>query len=316
MGMSKLGTIQEVDIRKIWPDEARNFTPWLANNLDLLSETLGIALEAVEQEAPVGSNRLDIRAKDREGQTVVVENQLDATNHDHLARLLIYAAGYEARIVIWVAARFTDEHLAAIDWLNARTREEADFYGVEIRVVKIGDSLPVPDFRLVARPSIWSRQTRRSVSPDNEKQRHFNQQILDRLREQGRADTTGALLNWNSIPSSVSGFRYYWSMERNRAQRVAVYLEMKTGDQEHEKKIFDSLELEKSDIEESLGRKLIWKDAKKIQIILQGEEAWINDPPEKLNQIREWILEHLPKLKRVFDPRLEEILGQAPPEKG
>ena len=314
---AELGKIEQQDVRKIWPGEARDFTPWLANNLSVLGKVLGMGqmgLELVQTEAPVGRYFLDILAKDREGRRVVVENQLAETNHDHLGKLLTYAARYDARVVIWVVARFTDEHRAAIDWLNTWTRKKVAFYGVEVRVVKIGDSLPAPDFRLVVRPDTWSRQTRRDASPDNEKQRQFNQKILDRLREQGLTDTIGAILNWNSIPSKVSGFRYYWSMDRKKAQTVAVYLEMKTGDPEYEKKIFDSLNSAKSGIEESLGRELRWKGHGKIQIMLLGEEAWINDPHEKLKEIRDWIIKHLLKLKQVFDPRLEEIVSQLPRE--
>ena len=320
MGVPELGSIEEVDPREVWPDEARDFTPWLAKNLSLLGKVLGRGLKLVDKEAPVGDLSLDILARDGAGQTVAIENQLEATNHDHLGRLLIYAAGRDARIVIWVATEFKDEHRAAINRVNTWTGEEVEFYGFEVRVVKIGDSRPAPDLRLVVRPDTWSRQTRRDASPENKNQRQFNQNILDILREQGLTDYIGANLDWNSIPSKVPGFRYYWSMERKKAQPqpVAVYLEMKTGDREYEKKVFDSLESGKSDIEASLGRELIWKekDAKKIQLILQGEEAWINDPTEKLNQIREWILEHLLKLKQIFDPRLEEIPGQSPPEKG
>ena len=315
MGVPELGRIKEVDVREIWPDEARDFTPWLAKNLDLLSETLEMDLEAVEPEALVGRRRLDILAKDQAGQTVVIENQLEATDHNHLARLLIYAAGYEARIVTWVAAGFTDEHLAAMDWLNARTREEVDFYGVEVRVVKIGDSCPAPDFRLVARPNTWSRQTRRTASPEKEKRRRFNQKILDRLREQGLTDAIRSV-DWNSIPSEVTGFYYFWGMVRKTCRPVAVYLEMKTGNREHEKKIFDSLNSEKGGIEASLGGELLWKESGNIQIMLLGPEASIDDSFDTLDEIGNWIVEHLRKLKQVFDPRLQEILGQSPLEKG
>lgn len=314
MGVPELGSIEEGDIREIWPDEARDFTPWLAKNLSVLGKVLGMGLELVDTEAPVGDLFLDILARDGAGQTVAIENQLEATNHDHLGRLLIYAAGRDASIVIWVATEFKHEHRAAINRLNTWTREEVDFYGFEVRVVKIGDSPLAPDFRLVVRPDTWSRQTGKDASPDSRKQRQFNQIVLDGLTEQGLTDYIGANLDWNSIPSKVPGFRYYWSMERKKAQPVAVYLEMKTGDQEYEKKVFDSLKSGKSDIEASLGAKLQWKGHGKIQILLLGKEVWIKDPDEKLNETRDWIIKHLRKLKNVFDPRLDQIKRQSPPE--
>ena len=118
-------------------------------------------LEQVRQEAPVGRYYLDILAKDRAGRRVVIENQLEETNHDHLGKLLTYAARYDARVVIWVTRQFTDEHRAAIEWLNTRTRKKVAFYGVEVGVIKIEESLCTPVFHLAARPNSWSKQTKR-----------------------------------------------------------------------------------------------------------------------------------------------------------
>ena len=271
-----------------------------------------MGLRLVETEAPVVDLSLDILARDGAGQTVAIENQLEATNHDHLGRLLIYAAGCDARIVIWVATEFKGEHRAAINRLNTWTREEVDFYGVEVRVVKIGASRPAPDFRLVVRPDTWSRQTRRDASPDNGKRRQFDQKIVDRLREQRFTNATRAV-EWNSIPSKFSRIDYFWRMAGKKAQPVAVYLEIKT---ENSEEIFSYLELDKETIEEELGEKLLWKRKRKLQILLCGEEASIDDSPDQLDKIENWIFEHLRKLKQVFDPRLEKIVRQSPPEEG
>ena len=315
MGVPKLGSIEEVDIRKIWPEEARDFTPWLANNLSLLGMEVGIILELVGTEVQVGDRLLDILAKDEADQTVVIENQLEATNPDHLGRLLIYAAGLDARIVIWVATQFTDEHRAVVDWLNTGRREEVDFYGVEVRVVKIGDSLPVPEFRLVARPNTWSRQTRQAAAPD--KLGQFFQLLIDRLREHGlRAKRV--FKRYIRVPSDFPEINYYVNMTGGaRAKPVGVYLEIDTADPAINERVFSSLEADKEDIEAELGEDLEWKRQEKLQIIiLRGKEASIDDPHEKLKEIRDWIIKHLLKLKQVFDPRLEEIVRQSPPEEG
>ena len=319
MCVPELGRIEEVDIRTVWPNEALCFTPWLASHLSLLSEALGVDLEQGETEKRLDSLSVDILTKDGAGQTVVIENQLEPTDHDHLGRLLIYATGCEAHIVIWVATQFKDEHRATIDWLNSRTNEEIDFYGVEVRVVKIGDSLPAPDFRLVARPNTWSRQTRRAASPDDEKRRQFHQKIVDRLREQRLTNVIRAEPKYNSIRSRVSGINYFWWMTGRNARPVAVYLEIRTGNQENhenDKRIFSSFEKNKIDIQKNFPEQLEWKGNWKFQIKLPGPKASIDDPPEKLNEIKEWMLEHLLKLKQVFDPRLEEIVRQSPPEEG
>ena len=313
MCVPELGSIEEVNIRTVWPHEASCFTPWLADNISLLSEALGMDLEKGETEKQLGSLFVDILTKDSAGQTVVIENQLEATNPDHLGRLLIYATGLDARIVIWVATQFTDEHRAVVDWLNTGRREEVDFYGVEVRVVKIGDSLPAPEFRLVAHPNTWSRQTRQAAAPD--KLGQFFQPLIDRLREHGlRAKRV--FKRYIRVSSDFPEINYYVNMTGGaRAKPVGVYLEIDTADPAINERVFSSLEADKEDIEAELGEDLEWKRQEKLQIIiLRGKEASIDDPSEKLDETMDWILDRLLKLKQVFDPRLKKIVSQSPPE--
>ena len=156
-----LASIERVEPRNIWPNEAENFTPWLADNLAELGKELGMELELDAKEAPVGKFSVDILAKEiGRDSVVVIENQIERTDHVHLGQLLTYAAGSEANIVIWVTTNFQDEHRAALDWLNKSTIESLEFYGVEIEVVRIGESAPAPLFRLAAFP-IHGRSVRR-----------------------------------------------------------------------------------------------------------------------------------------------------------
>jgi len=128
--MVDLGTIEQVDLREVWPHEAQDFTPWLAENLDKLGEALGLDLELHESEAPVGPFFLDVLAHDRgNDRPVIIENQLGSTNHGHLGQLLTYAAGYDAGVIVWLTGDFQDEHRAALDWLNQRTGEDTAFFG-------------------------------------------------------------------------------------------------------------------------------------------------------------------------------------------
>ena len=129
----ELGKVDSVDVRTIWRHEAHDFTPWLSGHLDLLGDALGMALELVQREAAVGKFSLDILAQNRiTGDKVVIENQLAWTDHSHLGQILTYAAGHDARTVIWVTPGFQEEHRAAVDWLNRWTPEEIAFYGVEV----------------------------------------------------------------------------------------------------------------------------------------------------------------------------------------
>ena len=150
------GRIEQLDIREIWADEAGDFTPWLAENLDLLGKELGMNLELVEVEKAVGPFSLDILARDVDNGTLVaIENQLEYSDHGHLGQLLTYVAGCDAGVAVWVSPWIRPQHRQAIDRLNQVSDGEIQFYGVEIRAIKVGDSSPAPDFRPVAVPDEW-----------------------------------------------------------------------------------------------------------------------------------------------------------------
>lgn len=160
--MTDLGRLERVDIREVWEREDRDFTPWLAENLDRLSEVIGIPLEREGIEVPVEQFSADILARNtNDGSMVLIENQLESTDHMHLGQILTYLAGLEAKTVIWIAAGFEAAHLSAIRWLNEHTVDSVVFLAVRIRLVKIGDSQPAPVFELIdaiERPTKWDRR--------------------------------------------------------------------------------------------------------------------------------------------------------------
>ena len=154
-----LGRLDPVDLRKIWISEATSFTPWLARpeNLAALGSVVGIDLELEAQERPVGPFRADILCKDRNTNAwVLIENQLERTDHGHLGQLLTYASGLDAVTIIWLAATFTEEHRAALDWLNKITDESFRFFGLEVELWRIGNSPAAPKFNVVSKPNAWS----------------------------------------------------------------------------------------------------------------------------------------------------------------
>lgn len=158
LAKAPLGRLVRVDLRDAWESEAGQFTPWLAqpDNIKLLGEVIHLDLEVESQEQPVGPFRADILCKDTTtAHYVLIENQLERTDHGHLGQLLTYAAGLDAVTIVWIAARFTDEHRAALDWLNRATGEDLNFFGLEVEVWKIGDSPLAPKFNVVSQPNDW-----------------------------------------------------------------------------------------------------------------------------------------------------------------
>jgi len=154
--VDKLGTLKRVELRTLWPDEASDFTPWLAReeNIRQLGDALGLELEVEHTEVAVGPYSADILARDSgSGDPVVIENQLGKTNHDHLGKAITYAAALGASTVVWIAPDFTEEHRRAVDWLNDNGSGEVAFFGVRVELWQIDESRPAVRFNVVARPA-------------------------------------------------------------------------------------------------------------------------------------------------------------------
>lgn len=171
MPTTNLGRLEKVPLREAWASEAADFTPWLAEegNLKLLGEAIGLELELEAQEKQVGPFRADILCKDPATDSwVVIENQLERTNHSHLGQILTYAAGLEAATIIWIAPEFTEEHRATLDWLNEHTTEKINFFGLEVELWRIGSSPFAPKFNVVSKPNEWSRKVQQAASESSE----------------------------------------------------------------------------------------------------------------------------------------------------
>lgn len=255
-----IGRLESVDIREVWPDEARDFTPWLASSqgLELLGEAIKAELEIVETEASVGPFNADLlaRAVGEEEHLVVVENQFGKTDHDHLGKLLTYASGLKAKTIIWIAEVFTDEHRQAIDWLNQSSSDAPMMFALEIEALRIGESLPAPHLRVVSSPNIWAQAVRESheVEPSATKldQQKFWEEIRDEIRSRkSRLPARQARpQHWYEITIGRVGFHLTLTVN-SRLQRVGCELYL-YGRQA--KQAFDLLVADKARIEEELGR--------------------------------------------------------------
>ena len=313
------GVLNKVGLREIWPHEASDFTPWLAENIDELGKALGMDLELIEQEASVGDFSLDILAKDLgTSRSVIVENQLTQTDHDHLGKLITYAAGFDASIVIWVSDSIREEHRQAMDWLNQRTDSETSFFGVVVEVIKIDDSKPAFNFKLVASPNEWQknkkRQTQRtSVSTKGEKYQNYFQNLIDDLRDIHRFTSAkaGQPQNWYSFSSGVSGITYGANFSQGGKARAELYIDL--GDHEKNKYVFDQLFNMKGEIEDSLGQEISWerldnKRASRLALYIDGS---IEESDSELEKVKNWHIEQLLKLKSALGKKIGQLSKEA-----
>ena len=304
------------DLRTIWKNEEGDFTPWLARNLELLGKTLGVELELEAMEKTVGPFRADILCRETgpDGGMVLVENQLEPTDHTHLGQLLTYAAGLDAVTIVWIAAAIRDEHRATLDWLNKITDESSHFFGLEIELWCIGDSAPAPRFNIVSKPNDWSRsvtQAARAVNEEDlsEMQRTqvaywiaFND-VLNKTDGPFSGTRKPNPYNWMGYGVGRSGFSLAAGTNARESQiRVQLSLSGLTA-----KGFFGLLEQQKNEIEEEL-EPLEWHE------LPGGKESKIccvepADPTDRSDWSRqhEWLAERLNRMHEVFSPRVKEL---------
>jgi Domain of unknown function (DUF4268) len=319
--MLELGSVRPVDLRTLWPHEARDFTPWLADNLDSLGKALGLDLELTEQEGCVGSFFCDLVAKEiGRDRVVIIENQLEPANHGHLGQLMTYAAGKEASVVVWIAAEIRDEYQQTLIWLNSRTDAKTDFFGVVLEAFQIDNSRPAINFKIVASPNEWRKQSAqsslKSSSGKYELYRSFFQNVIDELREKYRFTNSRIAQpqNWASFGSGFAGLSYGFNFAAGNRVRVELYID--SGDEAFNKAIFRALEVKKAAIECELGETLSWErlDNRRASRIATYRPGSIEDTESNLSQIHRWGIEELIKFKRVFGPLLDEGRREAQEE--
>ena len=316
----RLGRLQRVELRAVWKNEPTEFTPWLAEpeNLQILGETLGLELEPSFVEKEVGSFRADIVCKEiGTDSSVLIENQLEKTNHDHLGKLLTYAAGLQAVTVVWLAEGFRDEHRAALDWLNEITHRDARFFGLEIELWQIGDSPAAPKFNIVSMPNDWSRSvTRRTRTPDDAElselkvmQRKYWTGLQDKLTVTGgpvRGNRKPQPQSWMPYGIGVGGFRLAAVMNTvEKFLRVELYIFSEDANER-----LGLLERNKDEIERKFGYPLKWGDQspaardRRIAYYLRDVDlAEESDWPRQ----HDWLAKHLNEMHHAFAQQVRDL---------
>jgi hypothetical protein len=302
----KLGKLKKMALREGWRYEAIDFTRWLAEpeNLDELGDEIGIDIELIEIEAGVGRFNADILAQEETtGRKIVIENQLETTDHSHLGQILTYAAGIEAEYIVWIVKDVRDEHKQAVDWLNEHTDEKINFFLVRIELWQIGDSAPAPKFSIVSRPNDWTKSVRGSV---HEKSELSETKLLQLEFWQQLRDFAASCIPPLKLRKPYAQNWYDVAIGRSDCHVVltALVSENRVGCELYisdSKRLFHALHSNSTEIDSALGL---------------GELSWQELPEKKASRVRifrdfdfknqerkeafEWLVQTTKKFKSVF----------------
>ena len=253
-----IGRIQRVRLREVWSHEAFDFTTWLEDNVDVLVEATGLQLTGIEREQPAGDFSVDLVAQDEDGSAVVVENQLERSDHDHLGKLLTYLVGLQARRAVWIVADPRPEHVAVVTWLNESS--SADFYLLKLEAIRIGDSEPAPLLTQIVGPSETTREVGRTKQEMAERERlryRFWEGLLGyaKAKTQLHANISPGKANWVGAGAGISGVAFNYVLRRHDAQ-VELYID--TPDADENRRMFEALAVKKEAIEDGFGSQLEW----------------------------------------------------------
>ena len=302
--MTNLGTLKKItDLRSIWPHEALNFTPWVAENVDLLADAVGLDITVDETESSIGDFNVDIYASETgTDRKIIIENQLEDTDHDHLGKLITYASGKGADVVIWVVKHAREEHKAAVEWLNNHTDDKIGFFLCEIKLFQIGDSQIAPAFTVVERPNDWTKEIRKTASANSTQQQRleywqafndyaFTDANFSRIFNK-RKPTTDHWMDF-SIGSSACHIAVS-QIQKRKAVDVELYIN-------DDKELFKSLFAHKDEIEKNMEMELEWKELpeRKASRILIEKTVDLDDRATWPEQF-EYIMDTCIKMKRAF----------------
>lgn len=303
--MSTFGNLQQVDLREGWAHEAFDFTQWLVDqeNLQMLSDEIGIEIAPIEPEAKTGRYSVDILAEEENtGSKVIIENQLEQTDHDHLGKLVTYASGHDAEYVVWIVKDANDEHRQALEWLNDHTGNELNFFLLRLELWQIDDSKPAVKFNTIVEPNEWTKTLREQTKSDNLSetklmQLDFWQQFKSYCKKHNSriGSRKAQARHWYNVSIGNSGAKVALTVN-TREQELGCELYIKD-----DKEWFDELYGQKEDIEAMIGSSLEWQrlDDKKASRIKLAKDFNLEDLDQWPGYFT-WLKDKAEKFKRVF----------------
>ena len=307
-----IGNIERVKLRDVWKHEAFDLTTWLQDNIDVLNEAIDLNISNPEIEKSAGSFKVDIVAEDDSGNPVIIENQLEKSDHEHLGKLITYLVAMEAKTAIWIVSDPRPEHLASISWLNESS--SANFYLLKLEAIKIGGSSPAPLLTLIVGPSeegIEVGKAKKEIAERYQIRGKFWTQLLETAKEKSRlhANISPNRHNWLGASAGKQGLGFNYSLRKNEAQ-VELYIDRGKEKEDENISIFEQLVKEKEAIEESFGDSLEWESletirACRIRKIIR--EGGCHDAETKWPEIHASMVEAMIRLEKALKPHISRL---------
>jgi len=307
-----IGKIERVKIRDVWRHEAPDFTTWLRDNIDYLSDSISFNISNPESEQAAGSFKVDILAEDNSGNPVIIENQLEKSDHDHLGKLITYSVALEAKTAIWIVSEPRPEHIASIQWLNESS--SANFFLLKLEAIKIDDSPPAPLFTLIVGPSEEGKEVgkaKKEIAERYKIREKFWTQLLEKAKERSRlhSNISPTQHNWLGASAGKQGLGFNYSVRKNGAQ-VELYIDRGKEKEDENINIFKQLVKEKEAIEESFGESLDWEslEAKRAcRITKKIREGGYRDAETKWPEIHLSMVDAMTRLEKALKPHISRL---------
>lgn len=308
MAADNISKLQRVPLREVWKHEAYDFTQWLQDNLDVLNGILNIDLVSADREQAAGAFSVDLVAETDNGDTVVIENQLEKSNHDHLGKLITYFSALTAKIGIWIVSDPRPEHVGAITWLNEAT--DAGFYLIKVEAVRIGDSPPAPLLTLIVGPSEDSTiyEQKKDLAERDELRLRWWRKVVSHPDAKLHSHLKPGTHSWIGTSSGVNGLAFNYTVKKDESG-AELYIDRGKGSETENKSIFDKLEAERDSIESQMGTKLSWERlndsrASRIKVSIKGGAR---APEEEWPGIQEKAVQAMVKLVEALAPRIKKL---------
>lgn len=307
-----IGKIERVPLREVWRHEAYDFSSWLSQNIDVLNEVIHFEIQNVETEKSTGSFSVDITGEDPSGNIVIIENQLEKSDHDHLGKLITYLAAFDAKTAIWIVADARQEHIQAVSWLNEN--KETNFYLIKIEGIKIGDSQPAPLLTTIVEPSEELKRVG-TVKKENSERHKIRFDFWSRLLEKLKYSTTlfqnisPSQYNWIGTSSGLRGVNYTFWLKKDSVS-IKLYIDRGKEADDENIYIFDQLLNHKDSIENKLDFDIKWSRLDEYRACVIESEissgGWQTNQ-ENWNIVIEESIRRMIAIKNSFQPIIDSI---------